>query len=189
MPYSPPYDLSLNLYVAGYQNAAAVANPITCTPSGDYYCSDDEEEENCRTYSSYQPASYPISAPPPPPLDYMPPPPKKEDGGVHYHYHIHNEQKKPYYKKPYKPPCYPTPVNMAYHHGQSTQRYGYIPYPPKCVKNYKYCKYPKKTNYFLGYKQPCPKIYVYNNWWKNLTDQFDRKNQKIVRPKIQFRTR
>ena len=46
MAYSPPYDLSLNLYVAGYQNAAAVANPITCTPSGDYYCSDDEEENS-----------------------------------------------------------------------------------------------------------------------------------------------
>jgi hypothetical protein len=165
MSYTPSYDFSYNLYVSGYQNAAAVANPITCTPSGDYYCSDDEEE-NCRTYSSYQPASYPISAPPPPSLDYTPPPPQKEDGGVHYHYHIHNEQKKPYCKKSYKPPCYPTPINMAYHHGQSTQRYGYIPYPPKCVKNSKYCKYPKKTNYFLGYKQPCPKIVVYNNWWK-----------------------
>ena len=35
---------------------------------------------------------------------------------------------------------------------------------PKNIYNYKYCTYPKKTNYILGYKKPCPKIIVYNNY-------------------------
>jgi len=54
---------------------------------------------------------------------------------------------------------------MVYNSGHQKTRFGYIPYPQKCVKTSYYNKPTKKLKYYLGYKKPCSNTYVYNNYY------------------------
>jgi len=183
------YDLSLNYYLAGLASAHASYNQCKSTET-EYYNSDDEGEPLCSAVptapkiplGNYATPSYidcssslylqtPYNPTPYNPsyqLGYQQPNyAPKNDGGVHYHYHIHNNKE---YKKPQ---CYPPKdnINMVYHSGHQKTRFGYIPYPQKCVKTSYYIKPTKKLRFSLGYKKPCSKTIVYNNYYTESKNQ------------------